>query len=238
MVKHQIDILVKDHKDHYPFLVFLQTNLTQKHSYTLLLLEKGGNNVNIAAHIRYRYQSMASLQDQLLKAGMVDKKKAKQIEKAKRKEKKQQPKGHVPVNETREQAQRALNEKAARDKRANEARDQRAQQKAIEAQIIQLIELNKIARDGDIAFQFVDGKKIKKLYVTPELQDKISRGQLAIVKLREQYELVPSAVAQKISERDQAVVLLLNDAGGMASTQGVDEQDPYAEFVVPDDLMW
>ena len=46
---------------------------------------------------------MASLQDQLLKAGMVDAKKAKQLSKEKRKAAKKQPKGQEQVNETREQ---------------------------------------------------------------------------------------------------------------------------------------
>jgi len=51
---------------------------------------------------------MASLQDQLLKAGMVDKKKAKQIAQQKKKQAKQQakqqPKGSQVINETREHA--------------------------------------------------------------------------------------------------------------------------------------
>ena len=51
---------------------------------------------------------MASLQDQLLKAGMVDAKKAKQLSKEKRKATKKQPKGHEQVNETREQVKRLL----------------------------------------------------------------------------------------------------------------------------------
>ena len=43
---------------------------------------------------------MASLQDQLLNAGMVDKKKAKKIEKEKRKQAKQLPKGQKLTNES------------------------------------------------------------------------------------------------------------------------------------------
>ena len=42
---------------------------------------------------------MASLQDQLLKAGIVDAKKAKKLVKEKRKETKSQPKGHARVGQ-------------------------------------------------------------------------------------------------------------------------------------------
>ena len=60
---------------------------------------------------------MASLQDQLLKAGMVDKKKAKQIAQQKKKQAKQQakqqPKGSQVINETREQARNLIENKKA-----------------------------------------------------------------------------------------------------------------------------
>ena len=103
---------------------------------------------------------MASLQDQLLNAGMVDKKKAKKIEKEKRKQAKQLPKGQKLTNEAREQAQQALSDKALKDKETNRALQELAQVKAIAAQIKQLIEANRLDRSkGDVAFQFVDGKK-------------------------------------------------------------------------------
>ena len=47
---------------------------------------------------------MASLQDQLLKAGIVDKKKVKQLNKEMRKQAKQQPKGSAPIDEAKEAA--------------------------------------------------------------------------------------------------------------------------------------
>ncbi len=59
---------------------------------------------------------MASLQDQLLKAGIVDKDKAKKIKKEKRKAAKAQPKGQAAVDEIREQAKRTLAAKAEHDR--------------------------------------------------------------------------------------------------------------------------
>ena len=51
---------------------------------------------------------MASLQDQLLKAGVVDKKKANKIKQEKRKQAKQQPKNKQVVDENKELARQAL----------------------------------------------------------------------------------------------------------------------------------
>lgn len=178
---------------------------------------------------------MASLQDQLLKAGIVDKKKAKQIKQEQRKEAKSRPKGQERVDENREQAKRSMAEKAERDRELNRQRQAEAEQKAIRAQIIQLIEMNRIDRQGgDVAYQFTDGSKIKKIYVTPKLQDDLSRGRLAIARLAEGYELLPAAAAEKIMQRDEAAIVLLNTVD---ATQ-VDEDDPYADYQIPDDLMW
>ena len=181
---------------------------------------------------------MASLQDQLLNAGMVDKKKAKKIEKDKRKQAKQLPKGQKLTNETREQAQQTLNEKAQRDKETNRALQERVQVKAIAAQIKQLIEVNRLDRSkGDVAFQFVDGKKIKKMHISALFQNQLGKGQIAIVKLGELYELVPTAVAEKIKQRDESLVVMLTENSGVNANQE-DEDDPYADFKIPDDLMW
>ena len=85
---------------------------------------------------------MASLQEQLLKAGIVDKKKAKQVEQEKRKKAKQANKGQPQINETKEQAKKALAEKSERDREINRQREAAAEVKAIAAQIKQLIEVN------------------------------------------------------------------------------------------------
>jgi uncharacterized protein YaiL (DUF2058 family) len=178
---------------------------------------------------------MPSLQDQLLKAGMVDKKKAKQITQEKRKQAKQ-AKGTVIIDESKEAAKRALAEKAERDRKINRQRQDEADKKAIHAQIIQLISLNKIdRRGGEIAYQFTDGKKIKKLYVDTLLQTQLIKGVIALVKLKDGYELVPAAIAEKIKQRDESVILVHNT---QSSTDLVAEDDPYAAYQIPDDLMW
>ncbi len=179
---------------------------------------------------------MSSLQEQMLKAGLVDAKKAKQNQKDKRKAAKVQKKSkHEVVDETKLQAQKAREEKAAKDRELNAQRQAELERKAVAAQIKQLIEMNAQSKGGgDIAYNFTDGKQIKKLYVTAELQRLLTRGRLAIVKLGENYELVPTPVAEKIAERDESAIVSVAEV----SNDATEEDDPYADYQIPDDLMW
>ncbi|QIL89398.1 DUF2058 domain-containing protein [Microbulbifer harenosus] len=181
---------------------------------------------------------MASLQDQLLKAGLVDGKKAKQISKEKRKQNKVAKKsGDVQVDEAKLAAEQARAEKVARDRELNAQREAAAQQKAIAAQIKQLIERNKQPKgasgQNDIAYHFTFDKKVKKLYVSAAVQDHLIAGRLLIVGEGEHFELVPRVIADKIAERNPAMVVQ-----PPAQSAPVEEDDPYAGYEIPDDLMW
>ena len=178
---------------------------------------------------------MASLKDQLLNAGLIDKKKAKQLKQELRKEAKVRQKGQVPLDDNKEQVKRNLLEKVERDRQLNKQQQEMVERKAIQAQISQLITMNRIKREsGDIAYQFTDGTRIKKIYVTEQLQKDLVNGRLAIAKLGNEFELLPSSAAEKIRQRDPQVIVLLNTY----EVTGVDEDDPYAEYQIPDDLMW
>lgn len=178
---------------------------------------------------------MASLQDQLLKAGLADEKKAKTIRSEKRKQRKQQPKGAVQVSEAETRARQAREEKAERDRQLNLERQQAAEKKAIQAQIRQLVETNRLDRSrGETSYQFVHDKKIKKIFVDEKMVDQLSRGRLAIVYVNDSYEIVAEGVARKVMERDESAVVVLHDR----KTDDAGEDDPYAGYEIPDDLMW
>jgi uncharacterized protein YaiL (DUF2058 family) len=178
---------------------------------------------------------MASLQDQLLQAGLVDKKKAQKLNKEQRKEAKVRHKGPQQPDAIKEQAKRVVQEKADRDRQLNKEQQAEADKRAIKAQIVQLIQMNRVVRErGDIAYQFKDGTAIKKMYVTGQLQRDLINGRLAIAKLADDYELLPAAAAEKIMQRDASVIVLLN----RDERTTVDEDDPYAQYQIPDDLMW
>lgn len=176
-----------------------------------------------------------SLQEQLLKQGLVDEKKAKQIKQDKRRKNRQEKQKPPAPNETADRARQARAEQAERDRQANRARQAEAERKAIAAQIRQLVESHRLPRasgQDEVDYQFVDGKKIKKILVTAIQQDQLARGRIGIARHGETYELVPAAIAEKIRQRDEGTVVLLNDA------KTSDEEDPYADYPIPDDLMW
>ncbi len=179
-----------------------------------------------------------SIQDQLLKAGLADADKAKKLAKEKRKQiKHAHSTGATLVNEDKEAARQALAEKVQRDRELNQELNSKAQRKAINAQIKQLIESNKVEKGrGDIAFSFTDGKKVKQLYVAALEQKQLSAGVLRIVKQGDQYEILPREVAEKIAERDPDRLIACEEGEEVVLTQ--EEQDWYQDYEIPDDLMW
>jgi uncharacterized protein YaiL (DUF2058 family) len=183
---------------------------------------------------------MASLQDQLLKAGVINKNKAKKAKSDQHKQAKVVRKmGGKTVNEAKAAVVSEQAKKTERDRELNLKKQQEANQKAIIAQIKQLIDLNKIkGSKGDIHYRFAYENKVKHIYVTSEMQDHLSQGRLAIVSLlgnpTEKFEVVPAAIAEKIAQRNSDYIVQLNDKESSSEI----ENDPYADYQIPDDLMW
>lgn len=183
-----------------------------------------------------------SLQDQLLKAGLSDKKKAKKINSQKKKAQKQSRKNNTELkNEAAELAEKAMQAEKEKSQALNEQRKLEAEQKAIAAQVRQIVDMNKIfafakdQEDSAIAYNFSHEGKVKSLLVSPANHDLISRGKIAIAAHGDGYALIPTNAANKIQERDEASIVVLNDS---PADDQVDEDDPYADYQVPDDLMW
>jgi uncharacterized protein YaiL (DUF2058 family) len=178
-----------------------------------------------------------SLQDQLLKSGLVSSAQAKSAKSDKRKQAQQQRQNNVvAVDEAKELAQKAQAEKIERDRELNQQKNRQDEQKHLLAQIRQLIELNKQPRDADgVAYHFNDHNKVKTLYVSEAMREQLIRGRLAIVGWESRYEVVASDVAEKICLRDAAYVIVHNEPVADAADN---KDDPYAGYQIPDDLMW
>ncbi|MCV6636938.1 DUF2058 domain-containing protein [Candidatus Albibeggiatoa sp. nov. NOAA] len=177
-----------------------------------------------------------SLQDQLLKAGLVDKEKAKAVKKTKQKQSKQKLKQKkVIVDEVKLASEQAHREKLEKDRELNRQKAEQVKQKEIHNQIKQLITLNVIAEpDAEIAYNFTDGTVVQKVYVSTETQQQLIKGKLSIAKLEETYHVIPTVVADKIAMRDDSYVV----AQATVESSEMDEDDPYADYKIPDDLMW
>ena len=181
-----------------------------------------------------------SLQDQLLKAGLVDEKQAKKINAQKRKKSKQKLHNRsATADEKRSQVEKLLAENTDRDRLLNRQRTAQAKQKAIAAQIKQLIESNRQSKgEEDVPFNFTDNAKVKRIWISEPVRKKIYSGRLAIVNLNGEYELVPPEIAEKIRHRSEKTVVLYNDPSEPQQDKD-NESDPYyADYDIPDDLIW
>ena len=178
---------------------------------------------------------MASLQEQFLKAGLVDKKKVKQANQEKSQQKKVERRtGTQTVDEVRLAALETQRKNAERARELNAQRDAAATQKAIMAQIVQMVQQSRQSKGkGDIAYNFTHDNKIKRIYVSAAVQANLIAGRLVIVCQGENSELVPKVIADKIAERDPSLVVRVNK-----TSAEIDADDPYAAYQIPDDLMW
>ena len=177
-----------------------------------------------------------SLQDQLLKAGLIDKKKIKQVNKDNYKTTKQTPKGKVVVDEAKLQVEQARLAKIEKDRELNRQRQEALKQKELTEQVRQIVETHRIARakSADTGYQSADEGKIKKIYIEPMQLEQLAKGMIAVARYGDQYELVPGKIALRIQVRAPEAIVVLNTP----ATQTVDEDDPYKDYVIPDDLMW
>ena len=175
-----------------------------------------------------------TLQEQMLKAGLVSSKKMAKVQRTAKK-------SRVQAREAREAVEENKNAQLERDKQLSEQQKQAVLAKEFRAQVKQLIEMNRITlAKGNITFNFTDGNLIKKIEVDKQTQTQLINGRLAIARLVINakgdcdYAIIPAVVADKIAQRD-ADSIVLNSA---LSQEEQDEDDPYADFKIPDDLMW
>ena len=175
-----------------------------------------------------------TLQEQMLKAGLVSSKKMAKVQRTAKK-------SRVQAREAREAVEENKKAQLERDKQLSEQQKQAVLAKEFRAQVKQLIEMNRITlAKGNITFNFTDGNLIKKFEVDKQTQTQLINGRLAIARLVINakgdcdYAIIPAVVADKIAQRD-ADSIVLNSA---LSQEEQDEDDPYADFKIPDDLMW
>lgn len=178
-----------------------------------------------------------SFQEQLLKAGLVNKKQVNKVKHEQRLQNQSERKAKTPASDAGKLlAQQQLAEKSERARALNRQRDEEAGQKAAAAQVKQLIEKNRQPQGkGEIPYHFTDGNKIKKLYLPQETVELLSQGRLAIVRLEGKYELIPATLLPKLRERQAECVVAYNEP---RNKEPADPDDPYAAFPIPDDYEW
>lgn len=178
------------------------------------------------------------LQEQLLKAGLV--KKSKLAEVAREQNKARHAKGPVAPSEIALEAERARAEKVERDRALAAERKAQARIAELHAQARQIIEDKKVPASGESEYRFTADGAIRTILVDNDLRKKLSAGVLVIARLGERYVLLPRAAGDKVRERDAGMIVLDHglDAGQSPSVATSEDDAYYAQFQVPDDLVW
>ena len=170
-----------------------------------------------------------SLQEQLLKAGLASKKQANKAKADKRKNK-----GNSKPAVDPQKIQQQQTDKREKDRQLNLQREQAKTLAANISQARQIIQSNRVSipNKADINHQFSHLKFVKSLYVDKPIQQQLFRGQLTIIFMDEKYWLIPTDQAHRVFALQPEWVVEL------PKQEKTDEDDPYADYEVPDDLMW
>ena len=182
---------------------------------------------------------MSSLADQLLKSGLVSKQATRVVQSEKRKQNKQKKKkGTVEKTDIQIEIEKAALEQKRKDEALNEQKKAAAEQKERLDRVKQIIQRNALKDiSGEIEYKFTYQNVIKKLWVTAKIQKDLVKGILAVVILDERFYVVLDQVAQRLNTIDESAVVLLHEKTAATHAE-IAEDDPYAGYEIPDDLMW
>lgn len=173
-----------------------------------------------------------ALQAQLLKAGLVDSKKAKKLSKQTQHAKRTGDSEDIEIKKSVAEAQA---KKIEKDQKLNQEKQRILEQKMLKANIVQMIKQHQIPEtQGEVTYQFVDDSKVKKIYITQKFYDQIVAGHVVIARLEEDYALLPRPLADRINAKLEGFIVVSNDK----SEDALADDDPYAAYAIPDDLMW
>jgi len=177
-----------------------------------------------------------SLQEQLIKAGLISTQRADKLNQQPKKQPKQKKAARQinkkPALDPTIMAQQE--KKAAQDKALNAAKEQQAAQKALKAEIRDLVLAHQIKiENGTETYYFQHINRAKRILVTKEQHEQLSKGLLAISVLDKNNYLLPIEIGKKILERAPQYAIYV-----ASQEERPNENDPYANFQVPDDLRW
>ncbi|MGY4515049.1 DUF2058 domain-containing protein [Lysobacter sp. HA18] len=176
------------------------------------------------------------LQDQLLKAGLV--KKSQVAQAAREQAKQRHGKAPPPTNEQQLEAERVRAERVERDRALAAERNVQARAHEQRAQARQIVEAQRVRVVGEIDYRFTDGDVIRSLQVDAAARAQLASGALVIARLDDGYALLPRAAAEKVQARDPSMIVLDHAATAASAAPASDDDAYYAQFTVPDDLMW
>ena len=186
-----------------------------------------------------------ALQAQLLKAGLVKKSQVSQVanQQATARVDKHDPKAAAIAAEAelaRIEAEKARLEKVERDRQIAAERNAERRANELRAQARQIIADKKVLAKGEAEYRFNDGEVIRTLLMTEAVRKQVIDAALVIVRDGEGYCLLPRVAAVQVRERAPELIVLDNAGRDYVepSTGNAEDDAYYAQFQVPDDLVW
>ena len=186
-----------------------------------------------------------ALQAQLLKAGLVKKSQVSQVanQQDKARVDKHDPKAAAIAAEAelaRIEAEKARLEKVERDRQIAAERNAERRANELRAQARQIIADKKVLAKGEAEYRFNDGEVIRTLLMTEAVRKQVIDAALVIVRDGEGYCLLPRVAAVQVRERAPELIVLDNAGRDYVepSTGNAEDDAYYAQFQVPDDLVW
>ncbi len=177
-----------------------------------------------------------ALQEQLLKAGLASKQKVRDVKTQKRRDKKARIDDGSSALKQEIAEQKRL--QAEKDKALNEQRfaeaTARGQVRGLVSEFTQFA-IN-IPSHAEVKFNYTLENKIYSVYIDEKIQSQLLKGQVGIVRYEDKSYLVPHKLAERVNllVPQWCGYLWQQDESKIVDT----EDDPYADYTIPDDLMW
>ncbi|MGF1613604.1 MAG: DUF2058 family protein [Gammaproteobacteria bacterium] len=193
----------------------------------------------------------SSLQEQLVKAGLVTEQQVRQqkirgIETVRRAKKKKQgarpirqseqpsnaaDPAHLKGQDTHRAAQQTVTQPEPEDKSPSPS-----ERKLLRVRVKALLRRYRVNDpEAETPYHFLVGKHIRRLYVTDGQHALLSQGLLAIIPFGERHYLIAADKLAALKQVDPNLTIITQKAvsPGESATD-----DPYAKYPVPDDLIW
>lgn len=163
-----------------------------------------------------------SLQEQLLKSGLINK------ERLNKPKKKPAKKKHQP-NANKYHRQHTTPPDSVTPAELKK-------QKELRADVKKLLRSHKINDNtGEIAYNYTINNQIKRFFVTEAQQKSLIEGEVAIVNWNGISYLIPKEAAEEAKQLFPKINVCLVEK---QETKETNANDPYADFVIPDDIKW
>ena len=175
---------------------------------------------------------MNALQEQLHKAGLAKKSKVAAVAR-------EQGKTPSGPSEAKRDAERVRQEKVERDRLLAAERKAQALAHELRAQARQIINDRKLPRTGEREYRFSALGAIRTLLIDDDQARQLASGALVIVAVDDRFELLPRAAADQVRQRDAAMIVVNHgQASDTVASVSAEDDAYYAQFKVPDDLLW